>query len=306
MPKVQGQVQGPYSGSWRLSYPGHNGVICNPYPGIRSGDVGTFDIMVDLSKRGCSITLLGQTVRPGPAYPRVRNPVINHAAPVRPPDPGPVVYPQESSMSVIIARPAGGFSLPSLPSSPFTGGTTTGPTSPTLPTGGGGTPTNPWQPIINQGCSHLPSWAQAACNAAGGIITGSGQPGPGTNNPVPGTTDPTPGTVTPGEASMGAVGLQAPMLMNVNRLKCPGGGVVHYYPNTAQYDATGRMVNATFVCLPRGVSGAKFGLVRKNKPRPKPYISAAEVKALRKIDALTKKAKKFASMTGQTCRKSGR
>lgn len=115
--------------------------------------------------------------------------------------------------------------------------------------------------------------------------------------------DPTPGVATPAEASMGVGGLRAPMLMNVNRLKCPGGGVVHFYPNTATY-SEGKLVDAQFACLPRGVSGAKFGLVRKNKARPKPYVSAHDARMLKKYGkggSMGKKAKAFAKLTGQSC-----
>jgi len=60
------------------------------------------------------------------------------------------------------------------------------------------------------------------------------------------------------------------------------------------------------VCLPRGVNGAGFGLVRKNKPRKKAYITAAEKASLTKRDGLGKKAREFAKLTGQTCAKRGR
>lgn len=55
------------------------------------------------------------------------------------------------------------------------------------------------------------------------------------------------------------------------------------------------------VCLPRGVNGSGFGLIRKNRPRRKAFVTAAEISALRGQDRTKKKAKKFAALTGQVC-----
>ena len=66
------------------------------------------------------------------------------------------------------------------------------------------------------------------------------------------------------------------------------------------------MQNGVVVCLPTGVNGKPMGLMRKNKPRAKAFISAAQVKGLRKRSTLTKKAKEFAKLTGQTCKPRGR
>lgn len=55
------------------------------------------------------------------------------------------------------------------------------------------------------------------------------------------------------------------------------------------------------VCLPRGTNGRGFGLIRKNKPRAKPFISAAMKKQLGVSAAASKKAKEFAKLTGQVC-----
>jgi len=55
------------------------------------------------------------------------------------------------------------------------------------------------------------------------------------------------------------------------------------------------------VCLPRGVNGSGFGLVRKNRPRRKAFVTAAEISALRGQARTKKKAKKFAALTGQVC-----
>lgn len=115
--------------------------------------------------------------------------------------------------------------------------------------------------------------------------------------PVP---DYNPQVITPAERSVGgATGFPAPQLVGVPTYKCPKiagkTGILHYSPQTG-----------AIVCLPRGVSGTAFGLVRKNKKRAKAYISAGEVKALRKRSSAAKKAKAFARMTGQTCRPAGR
>lgn len=128
-------------------------------------------------------------------------------------------------------------------------------------------------------------------------MNGSQQVPGGGNQTVPGQVDPTPGVVTPGEASVGGAGLHAPMLVQRNRLECPKvpgqkRGIVHYYPQTGD-----------MVCLPAGVNGAPLGLVRKNKKRAKAYISAADIKALRKISSVQKKAKAFGKLAGVSCKK---
>ena len=175
-------------------------------------------------------------------------------------------------------------------------------TTPSIP--GGSTPTTPgggiFQPVIDQGCSQLPSWAQGACQAAGNWLTNTGSPG-GQTQQVP--SDPTPIGVTPGQASTGQMGISSPMLVQRNRLEClpaPNGGrqVLYYSPMTGEQ-----------VCLPAkgGAAFAKsMGLLRKWSPRPKPYISAQDVKVLKKADRMTKKAKAFAKLTGQTCKPRGR
>jgi len=66
------------------------------------------------------------------------------------------------------------------------------------------------------------------------------------------------------------------------------------------------MQNGVVVCLPTGVNGKPMGYMRKNKPRRKAFISAAQVAGLRKRSNLTKKAKEFAKLTGQTCKPRGR
>lgn len=55
------------------------------------------------------------------------------------------------------------------------------------------------------------------------------------------------------------------------------------------------------VCLPRRSNGLAFGLIRKNKPRRKPFISAAQKKQLDTTASLQKKAKEFATSAGFKC-----
>jgi len=66
------------------------------------------------------------------------------------------------------------------------------------------------------------------------------------------------------------------------------------------------MQNGVVVCLPTGVNGKPMGYMRKNKPRRKAFITAAQVAGLRKRSNLTKKAKEFAKLTGQSCKPRGR
>ena len=201
----------------------------------------------------------------------------------------------------------GGGGIPTLPPTlPGTGGgvpifTPGGATGGRLPlTPGGGYPGLPSGlpgtgagsgGITDAACALLPSWAQGICRAGGRRLFD-----PGSGQTVP-TTDPTPGTVTPAEASTGASGLMAPMMVQRNRLECPRvpgqpRGIVHVSPFTGEY-----------VCLPKGVSGAAFGLVRKNKPRKKPPFSHAEWKAITGKVSKTdkKKARMLAKATGISC-----
>jgi len=55
------------------------------------------------------------------------------------------------------------------------------------------------------------------------------------------------------------------------------------------------------VCLPRRANGTAFGLIRKNKPRRKPFISAAQKKQLDSIAKVQNKAKAFATAAGFKC-----
>lgn len=93
----------------------------------------------------------------------------------------------------------------------------------------------------------------------------------------------------------GAPAIPQPSLSTVSVLKCPrfadgNVGILWMMPLTG-----------AVVCLPRGVSGGKWGLRRKNKPRRKAFISAAEKKALDIPAATRKKAKEFAKLAGFKC-----
>lgn len=122
---------------------------------------------------------------------------------------------------------------------------------------------------------------------------------PGTSGSVVPGHDATPIGSTPAEVSMGEGGIISPSMDCVQTLKCPK------FADGKRGILWMHVLSGEIVCLPRGVNGKGFGLVRKNQPRAKPYISAAEVKLLRKKDALTKKAKAFAGLTGQTCHAKG-
>jgi len=129
------------------------------------------------------------------------------------------------------------------------------------------------------GCELLPEgFARDACLAAAGIFTGGG--GPPALPALPG-----------GGGAVASAGIgSAPTLEAVSRFRCPdflnGMGILWI-------DFTGAVT-----CLPRGVSGTAFGLVRKNPKRPKPFISHAEHKALKAVNRSKKKAKQFAKLAG--------
>lgn len=59
----------------------------------------------------------------------------------------------------------------------------------------------------------------------------------------------------------------------------------------------------TVLCLPRGCSGKGFGLIRKNRPRAKAYISAASIRDLKGMARTQKKAKAFARLAGLTTKR---
>ena len=197
---------------------------------------------------------------------------------------------------------------------PFTG------QYPGIPTGGTGGAS-----LGNQLCGLLPEgWARTLCQLGLGYTGWGGgqtQPNPFTGTPSTGCTqpgfvrdpisqqcvpakgngvgDPTGAYVTPGEYSTGERGIRLPSLVDVPTFRCPKFannkvGILWMDPRTDQV-----------VCLPRGTSGRGFGLVRKNPPRRKPYISAAMAKHLDLHDKVTKKAKEFASKAGFRCVRKG-
>lgn len=199
-------------------------------------------------------------------------------------------------------RPAPGFprrpSSPGLPGGvpgglprpPVGGGgfsftpTDGGPTGQFPLPGGGGSPGG-LPGLGNAACDFIQNaQLRAACKAGASFLPGfpgGGSPG-GQTGP---TTDPTPGTTTPAERSVGITGLSLPMRVESSRLQCPTfangkRGILWYAP-----------ISDEIVCLPRGTSGAGFGLVRLHKPRKKPPISAAQWKAMRA--KTSKSVKKF-------------
>jgi len=220
----------------------------------------------------------------------------------------------------------GGFSMsPNLPMPVSTGGVGSVSRAMTYTPDIGFNPTPPGGQIpggstggaggLSDVCALLPEPWKSYCKAGvyvGSQLTGcqtgfhkeNGMCVPNSSTPVPGGsqpgTDATPGGVTPGEASTGATGLYLPMAAQVTRLTCPK------YANGKQGILWMAPLTGQVVCLPRGVNGRGFGLIRKNDPRPKPYISHGEAKLLRKRTTLAKKAREFARMTGQSCSKSGR
>lgn len=153
-----------------------------------------------------------------------------------------------------------------------------------------------------------------ACKTACSVIPGGGDPGqpfmpdcgPGFVRDSSGNCivafrqDPTPGVTTPAERSMGQTGLALPMATSVQTLVCPT------FADGKKGLLWMNALTGEVVCLPRATNGAGFGLIRKNKPRKKAFISANDIKILRKKDALTKKAKAFAKLTGMTCAPRGR
>lgn len=157
-------------------------------------------------------------------------------------------------------------------------------------------------------CPQLPDWLVPFCNIAAGalgqVVNGdpdvpesTGGCGPGFRETGDGgcvaitTGDPSLG-VTPGEASVGGSGIFSPTATYPRRLKCPK------YADGRTGILWMSALNGQVVCLPRGVNGRGFGLIRKNPPRKKAYISAAEWKALKAKEKYTKKAKAFAKAAG--------
>lgn len=142
--------------------------------------------------------------------------------------------------------------------------------------------------------------SRAVALAAPPPIPGGGMstvPGITTGLIAPPARDATPYGSTPAEVGMGEGGIISPYSECVPTLRCPKfadgkTGILWLHA-----------LSGEIVCLPRGVNGRGFGLIRKNKPRAKPYISAAEKRLLTKTNSLAKKAKDFASLSGMRCTK---
>ena len=108
--------------------------------------------------------------------------------------------------------------------------------------------------------------------------------------------DPGPGTGFPGGNGAAGTGLTRPRATARTVLECPrfaDGKTGILWMNALTGDV---------VCLPRATNGRGFGLIRKNPPRTKPFISAADKKLLTKITSVQKKAKSFATSAGFICR----
>lgn len=240
----------------------------------------------------------------------VVSPVVP-GVPSSPSGPGPQIHPTQvtpMARSFGVLGKVGGVL-----NAPWASGMTAGgappitfnPAPPTSPFFGQTTTQTIGQSLGNAGCDRLPSYLQSACRAAVGTFTNGSQQVPGGGNQtVPGQVDPTPGTVTPAEASTGATGLQLPYKELRETTVCPdyrgksgrmARGIVHVNPMTGME-----------VCLPRGVSGSPFGLVRKWAKQPKAYISRGDIKTLKAAERTRKKVKSVAKLTGQTCKTRGR
>lgn len=109
--------------------------------------------------------------------------------------------------------------------------------------------------------------------------------------------DPGAGTGLPGGGGAAGAGLTRPRATSRTVLECPrfaDGKTGLLWMNALTGDV---------ICLPRATSGKGFGLIRKNKPRAKPFISAAEKKLLTKMKSTQDRAKKFAQDAGFICKK---
>ncbi len=109
--------------------------------------------------------------------------------------------------------------------------------------------------------------------------------------------DPGPGQGLPGGNGAAGGGLVRPSAVARTVLACPrfaDGKTGILWMNALTGDV---------VCLPRRTSGRGFGLIRKNKPRKKAFISAAQKKSLDDIKKVQDKAKKFAMDAGFSCKK---
>ena len=102
-----------------------------------------------------------------------------------------------------------------------------------------------------------------------------------------------PGAVAPPVAA--GAGFVAPVRSSVAVDKCPR------FADGATGILWMSALTGEVVCLPRRANGTAFGLIRKNKPRRKPFISAAQKKQLDAISKVQNKAKAFATAAGFKC-----
>ena len=112
--------------------------------------------------------------------------------------------------------------------------------------------------------------------------------------------DPGEGTGLPGGANGGAApsaGLTRPRATSRRVLECPT------FADGRKGILWMNALTGAVICLPRRTSGKGFGLIRKNPPRQKAFISAADKRQLTKISSVQKKAKKFAMDAGFACKK---
>lgn len=109
--------------------------------------------------------------------------------------------------------------------------------------------------------------------------------------------DPGSGTGAPGGGAAAGTGLNRPNPISRMVLECPR------FADGKRGILWMNALTGDVVCLPRRTSGKGFGLIRKNPPRQKPFISAAEKRLLTKITSVQKRAKKFAMDAGFACKK---
>ena len=109
--------------------------------------------------------------------------------------------------------------------------------------------------------------------------------------------DPGPGQGLPGGNGAAGGGLNRPRATSRTVLECPK------FADGRKGILWMNALTGDVVCLPRRTSGKGFGLIRKNPPRQKAFISAAEKRLLTKISSVQKRAKKFAMDAGFACKK---
>jgi len=109
--------------------------------------------------------------------------------------------------------------------------------------------------------------------------------------------DPGPGQGLPGGNGAAGGGLTRPRRISREIDVCPR------FADGKQGILWMNALTGDVVCLPRRTSGKGFGLIRKNKPRAKPVISAAEGRLATKIKAIQTRGKKHAEKLGFSCKK---